>query len=95
MNIYQNIIYITDSSGTLLSLSNNKLNILLVTEEEVYNDLTIDWLNNHLYILSSSIKNRNTTLYSIKKYDIEQKKIEIISEFNYQPIQIEVDPCNG
>lgn len=95
MNIYQNIIYIADSSGSLLSLSNNKLNIL-ITEEEVYMDLSIDWLNNHLYILSSSIKNRNTTVYYIKKYDIEQTKIiEIVSEFNHQIFQIEVDPCNG
>lgn len=96
MNIYQNITYIIDSSGSLLSLTNDKLNILLITEKEVFMDITIDWLNNHLYILTSSMKTRNTTVYSIKKFDIEQKKIvEIISEINQQPFQIEVDPCNG
>lgn len=58
-------------------------------------DITIDWLNNHLYILMSSISNRNTIVYSIKKFDLEQKKVEeIISGFD-KPLQIEVDPCNG
>lgn len=59
-------------------------------------DTTIDWLNNHLYILMSSTTNRNTTVYSIKKFDLELKQIEeVISGIDYKPLQIEVDPCNG
>jgi len=85
-----------DSSGSLLSLSNNKINTLLTTEKEILMDTTIDWLNNYLYILMSSKTNRNSIVYSIKKFDLEQKKIEeIISGFEYKPLQIEVDPCNG
>lgn len=59
-------------------------------------DITTDWLNNHLYILMSSMTNRNSLVYSIKKFDLEHKKmIEIISGFDHKPFQIEVDPCNG
>lgn len=59
-------------------------------------DTTIDWLNNQLYILMSSKTNRNSIVYSIKKFDIEQKKLEeIISGFDYKPLQMKVDPCNG
>lgn len=59
-------------------------------------DTTIDWLNNQLYILMSSKTNRNSIVYSIKKFDIEQKKLEeIISGFDHKPLQMKVDPCNG
>lgn len=85
-----------DSSGTLLSLVNNKINTLLSTEKEILMDTTIDWLNNQLYILMSSKTNRNSIVYSIKKFDVEQKKLEeIISGFDYKPLQMKVDPCNG
>lgn len=85
-----------DSSGTLLSLVNNKINTLLSTEKEILMDTTIDWLNNQLYILMSSKTNRNSIVYSIKKFDIEQNKLEeIISGFDYKPLQMKVDPCNG
>lgn len=59
-------------------------------------DTTIDWLNNYLYILILSMKNKNTKIYSIKKFDLEQNKLtDIISEFDHKPFQIEVDPVNG
>lgn len=59
-------------------------------------DTSIDWLNNYLYILMSSLTNRNTTVYSIKKFDLEEKKIiELLTGFDHKPFQIEVDPCNG
>lgn len=91
-----NTIYILQSSGSLLSLSNNKKKILLTTEREIFLDITIDWLNNYLYILMSSITNGNIIVYSIKKLDLNQNKIEeIVSGFDSKPLQIEVDPCNG
>lgn len=84
-----------DSSGTLLSLVNNKINTLFSTEKEILMDTTIDWLNNNLYIVMTKT-NRNATTYSIKKFDLEQKKLEeIISGFDYKPLQMKVDPCNG
>lgn len=96
MDISKNITYISDSSGSLLSLVNNKTYVLLTTKKEILMDLTIDWLNNHLYILISSIINSDTKVYSIKQFDLEQKKIvEVVSGFDYKPFQIEVDPCNG
>lgn len=74
----------------------NEINILLSTEKEVLMDTTIDWLNNYLYILTSSLTNRNITVYSIKKFDLEEKKIiDVLTGFDYKPFQIEVDPCNG
>ncbi|XP_050056431.1 proto-oncogene tyrosine-protein kinase ROS isoform X5 [Aphis gossypii] len=95
-NIHTNTTFIVDSSGTLLSLVNNKINTLLSTEKEILMDTTIDWLNNQLYILMSSKTNRNSIVYSIKKFDVEQKKLEeIISGFDYKPLQMKVDPCNG
>lgn len=82
-----------NSSGSLLALSNNKTKTLFTTKKEILLDISIDWLNHQLYILMSSNEN---TLYSIKKFNLEQEKIEgIVSEFDSKPIQIEVDPCNG
>lgn len=95
INIRTNILYILDSSGSVLSMSNNKISILLTTKKEILMDITIDWLNNHLYILMSST-NKNTIVYSIKQFDYEQQKIEeIFCEFDSEPLQIEVDPLNG
>lgn len=75
---------------------NNEVNILLSIEKEALMDITIDWLNNYLYILTSSLTNRNTTVYSIKKFDLEEKKIvDILTGFDNKPFQIGVDPCNG
>jgi len=85
-----------DSSGSLISLSNNKINILLTTETEILKDISLDWLNNQLYILMSSVTNKNTIMYSIKKFDLYKNKIEeIVSGFESKPLKIEVDPCNG
>jgi len=59
-------------------------------------DITFDWLNNDLYILTASITNKNIRMYSIKKFNLELKKlVEVISGLDYKPFQIEVDPCNG
>lgn len=92
MNIQKNITYISDSSGSLLSLSSNMINILLTTEKEILMDTTLDWLNNDIYILTLTTNRK----YSIKKFYIEQKKlVEIVSGLDYRPFQIEVDPCNG
>jgi len=75
-------------------MSNNKINILLTTKTEILKDITIDWFNNHLYLLMSST-NKNTIVYTIKKFDVEQEKIEEIScGFDSEPLQIEVDPFN-
>lgn len=94
--MHTNTTYILQSPGSLLSLSNNKKKILLTTEREIFLNITIDWLNNYLYILMSSITNGNTIVYSIKKLDLNQNKIEeIVSGFDSKPLQIEVDPCNG
>lgn len=91
MNIQKNITYISDSSGSLLSLSSNMINILL-TGKDILMDTTLDWLNNDLYILTLTINRK----YSIKKFNLEQKKlVEIVSGLDYKPFQIEVDPCNG
>lgn len=95
IDILKNITYISDSSGSLLSLVNNETYVLLRTENDLLMDITIDWLNNHLYILILS-KTTNAKVYSIKKFDLEKKKMaEVVSGFDYKPLQIEVDPCNG
>lgn len=69
---------------------------MLTTVKEILIDISIDWLNNHLYILMSSITNDKTIVYSIKKLYLDQDKMEeIVSGFDSKPLQIEVDPCNG
>ncbi|XP_016664767.1 protein sevenless isoform X2 [Acyrthosiphon pisum] len=94
INIRTNTYYILESSGSLLALSDNKTKTLLTTKKEILMDISIDWINHQLYILMSSTE--NTTAYSIKKFDLEQEKVdEIVSGFDSKPIQIEVDPCNG
>lgn len=95
INIHKNITYITDSIS-LVSLLNNKIDVLLTSDKNTLLDTTIDWLNNHLYILMSSMTSRNITVYSIKRFDLEQQiLVEIVSGFNQKPFQIKVDPCNG
>lgn len=96
INIHKNITYITDSSGSLLALLNNSISVMLTTDKEILMDTTFDWLNNYLYILMSSMPNKNTKVYSIKKFDLERKKlIEVVSGFDDKPYQIGVDPYNG
>jgi len=74
-------------------LLNNKITILFNTQKEILMDTTFDWLNNHIYILMFSLTSR---MYNIKKFDLEREKlVEIVSGFEYKPIQIEIDPCNG
>lgn len=69
---------------------------MLTTKREILKDITMDWLNNQIYILTSSVTNKNTIMYCIKKFDLYNNKIEeIVSGFDSEPLQIEVDPCNG
>lgn len=95
INIHTNVTYITDSVS-LMSLLNNKINVLLTSDKNTLLDTTIDWLNNHIYILMSSMTSRNITLYSIERFDLEQQiSVEIVSGLIQKPFQIKVDPCNG
>jgi len=91
-----NTIYLLESSSSLLSFSNNKIKILFTNEREILMQISLDWLNNIVYILMSSVTNINTIVYSINKFYLDQNKTEkIVSGFDSKPLQIEVDPCNG
>ncbi|XP_050428827.1 proto-oncogene tyrosine-protein kinase ROS isoform X2 [Adelges cooleyi] len=96
LNTHTKVMYIADSSGRLLSVSNDKkVEVLLPHGNDIILEMSFDWLNNQMFILMSTLTN-NVTTYNIYKFDIQQKNlINVALGFDKRPIQMKVDPCNG
>ncbi|CAH2047113.1 unnamed protein product, partial [Iphiclides podalirius] len=103
-------LFVSVSSGYVYRSSLSKKSIpqaILSPEHTLYKplDLSVDWLNRHLYVLGEVFYDRaqssrsNTSLYSnweIIRCDFDGKnQIVALSGFNSRPIHFEVDAYNG
>lgn len=58
--------------------------------------LSVDWLNDHLYIMGELSANMHHTSWKIERCDFDGKKcILVVGGLNGKPSHIEVDPYNG
>lgn len=58
--------------------------------------LSVDWLNDHLYIMGEMVTNTHHESWAIWRCDFDGKKLIItVGGINGRPLHIEVDPYNG
>jgi proto-oncogene tyrosine-protein kinase ROS len=58
--------------------------------------LSVDWLNDHLYIMGEMTSNSQLKSWSISRCDYEGKKLIVaVGGLNEKPAYVEVDPYNG
>lgn len=103
-------LFVSVSSGYVYRSSLSKKSVpqaILSPEHTLYKplDLSVDWLNRHLYILGEVFYDReqasrsNSSLYSsweIIRCDFDgRNQIVALSGFNSRPIHFEVDAYNG
>ena len=57
-------------------------------------DLSVDWLNGHLYILGETVYERRT--WSVRRCTLDGKDLTVaVAGLPNKPHHIEVDPYNG
>ncbi|XP_014362622.2 proto-oncogene tyrosine-protein kinase ROS isoform X1 [Papilio machaon] len=108
LDISSDSLFVSVSSGYVYrnSLSKRSISHAIITPKNTYKplDLSVDWLNRHLYILGEVHYTRdgslsNSSLYStweIIRCDFEgRNQIVALSGFNSRPIHFEVDAYNG
>ncbi|XP_044258516.1 proto-oncogene tyrosine-protein kinase ROS isoform X1 [Tribolium madens] len=105
IHISKKLIFISDSDGNIIKMPLSRNN----TNYKTYNlphfrinqtnfmplDLSIDWLNDQLYILGET-KNVNPTKWLIARCDLDGGRLTTaVAGLTTQPYNIEVDPYNG
>lgn len=109
LDISSDSLFISVSNGYVYrsALSKKSTSEPILTPENRYKplDLSVDWLNHHLYVLGEVYYTReaanwsNMTLYpnwEIIRCDFDGKnQIVALSGFNSRPIHFEVDAYNG
>lgn len=105
LDVHREYIYIAESDGCIYQIS-LQLNVNKSEKREIIcqkNGLnfmpllvSVDWLNEHLYILGEIISNTQVKTWSISRCDLNGKNlIASILTMNAKPLNIEVDPQNG
>ncbi|XP_025828950.1 proto-oncogene tyrosine-protein kinase ROS isoform X3 [Agrilus planipennis] len=83
-----------------LSENKNKNVTVVLSSTETHNtdfrprDLSVDWLNNQLYILGETSGPKKT--WQVTRCDLDGKGIQVaVAGLQEKPHHMEVDPCNG
>lgn len=99
MHIFRELLFISDSSGSIIVTSSKGLltpRELPITSSSKPSALTIDWLSDHLYILSEIVHPSGSIVYQVARCGLNGSNlIVVISGFIMKPYHIEVDPYNG
>ncbi|XP_049872297.1 proto-oncogene tyrosine-protein kinase ROS isoform X2 [Pectinophora gossypiella] len=110
LDVSSDSLFVSVSNGYVYRSSLSKKNIpeaILTPQNISYKplDLSVDWLNRHLYVLGEVYYTRdanssNATLYSIweiLRYDFDGRNqvVALSGYFNSRPIHFEVDAYNG
>lgn len=98
IHISKRLIFISDSHGSVMKMplsrnNRNKITYLLPPFQDFMPlDLSIDWLNNQLYILGEV----NDRMWQIARCDLDGRGLTIaVAGLRTKPYSIEVDPYNG
>lgn len=97
VHVDKNLLFISDSSRQVIrkSLSNSNDSGTAILQPSHINfepqDLSVDWLNNHLYMLGEA-----SFMWQIKRCELDGTRLQVaIAGLRYKPLHIEVDPYNG
>lgn len=102
IHVKQQLLFVSESSGNVLkmTLSNNtnkNAQAILSASSISFTplDLSIDWLNNHLYILGE-LNHRRSTVWQIARCGLDGSDVTVaVAGLRRKPYNIEVDPYNG
>ncbi|XP_075975168.1 receptor protein-tyrosine kinase sevenless [Anticarsia gemmatalis] len=99
LDISSDSLFISVSDGCVYrsSLSTKSASEPILTSENYKpQDLSVDWLNRHLYVLGEVIYNEESSNWEIIRYDFDGKnRLVAMSGLTSRPIHFEVDAYNG
>lgn len=104
LDIHRKQIFIVESDGCVyklsldLNLSDDKQEVVCQKSGLNIKPLlvSVDWLNEHLYIMGEIRSKAHVESWSISRCDFEGKQLTLaVAGLNRKPLHIEVDPYNG
>lgn len=103
VHVYKQKMFISDETGSVISTVlgiNGERNIILSHKNGIKfkpSLLSVDWLNDHLYILGETrVENNSKSRWQIVRCSLEGKDLWVaVDNLNQKPIHFEVDPYNG
>ncbi|RZC34249.1 proto-oncogene tyrosine-protein kinase ROS, partial [Asbolus verrucosus] len=102
IHINKKLLFVSDSGGHIMKMPlsrNNQNNITYILSPMQINvmplDLSIDWLNDQLYILGE-VRIQHQRMWQIARCDLNGRGLTIaVAGLRTKPYNIEVDPYNG
>ncbi|XP_030754698.1 proto-oncogene tyrosine-protein kinase ROS-like isoform X3 [Sitophilus oryzae] len=102
IHISKQLLFISDVSGTVWRLpieqeTKNKTKILTSDQIDFFPlDLSVDWLNDQLYILGEVAPRKSPPRYIIKRCNLDGTGLTVaLAGLTTRPNNMEIDPCNG
>lgn len=103
MHIARKLLFVSDSTRTVYRMPLKPQNtasekVVILTAAQINCiplDLSVDWLNNQLYILCE-VRSQQQKVWQIVRSDMDGKGLTVaIAGLRSKPHHIEVDPYNG
>lgn len=101
LDVSSDFLFISDSNGFVYksSLTITNVSEAILTPKTNFKplDLSVDWLNRHLYVLGEiDYPREGTSSWEILRYDFDGKN-ELVAKAGFfsRPIHFEVDAYNG
>lgn len=99
MHVRKEMLFVSDSSGIVWVASSSVYTsptpLLNAGANLTPYDLSIDWLNDQLYVLAG-VSHAGSTLWQIVRCDLDGQGITVaVAGFLIKPHHMEVDPYNG
>lgn len=98
----KHLLFVSDTSGSVNSISllkhtNTTMNTMILSPSTINFlplELSVDWLNDQLYILGE-VKHKQT-VWQITRCSLDGRRLQVaIAGLRHKPHHIEVDPYNG
>lgn len=89
-HVRKGIIFVSDSLGRVLSVKDHESKVILATELTPHS-LSVDWLNDQLYVLGQS-----GSRWEVARCQLDGTGITVaVAGLISKPLHIHVDPYNG
>ncbi|XP_072155472.1 proto-oncogene tyrosine-protein kinase ROS isoform X1 [Bemisia tabaci] len=99
IHVHRELLFVSDSSGKIfMSSSSHSADPVEIFSQGSARplDLSVDWLNDHLYILQNLSLNSSSSSYQIIQSSLDgSNQTVVVSGLSIKPDHIEIDPYNG
>ncbi|KAL1489268.1 hypothetical protein ABEB36_014201 [Hypothenemus hampei] len=102
IHISRQLLFMSDTAGCLWRIpveqeTKNKTLLLDPSKTDFFPlDISVDWINEQLYILGEAKPRTNSGKFLIKRCNLDGTGLTVaLAGLTMRPVAIEIDPCNG